>query len=199
MSNAVIEISASSSKLASGNVFLVGMTGVGKSTVGRHLGAALRRPFLDSDHELQRIYGKSVQDMFAEDGEAVFRQRETEVLTDLCRRQGIVVATGGGAVMAQANRDELKQGGVVIYLRSAVEVIRARIGHHRDRPLLGNDNLEEKLHKMLEQRAHLYEEVADVIVDTDFVHAPHAVQDILGRLRALGMALPERPAASSDQ
>lgn len=199
MSRAVTDTPDISSKLASGSVFLVGMTGVGKSTVGRHLGAALRRPFLDSDHELQRLHGKSVQAMFADEGEAVFRQRETAALADLCARPGIVLATGGGAVLAAANRAVLKQGGVVIYLRSAVPVIRKRIGHHRDRPLLGDDNLEEKLHEMLAQRAHLYEEVADIVLDTDLRQAPHVVQDILVRLRATGMVMPEKPAAGADQ
>ena len=107
-------------KLGNTNIILVGMMGAGKTTVGKTLANSLGKDFIDSDHEIQERTGVKIPVIFEIEGEAGFRKRESEVLTELVKKNNIILATGGGAVLSQENRQLLKQNGIVIYLRASV-------------------------------------------------------------------------------
>lgn len=148
------------------NLFLVGPMGAGKTTVGRHLAEMLDRPFLDSDHEIEQRTGASIPWIFDKEGEEGFRQREQMVIADLTLRRQIVLATGGGAVMRAANRDCLKQRGIVVYLYTPVSMQLARTARDRNRPLLQTEHPEVRLQQLLDIRDPFYREIADYIVPT---------------------------------
>ncbi len=118
------------------NIFLVGLMGAGKTTVGRALAKRLNKRFVDSDHEIEARTGASIPWIFEIEGEESFRQREAEVIRDLTAQPGIVLATGGGAILRAQNREYLKTRGTVIYLRAGVNSILQRTSHDRNRPLL---------------------------------------------------------------
>lgn len=119
-----------------GNIFLVGLMGAGKTTVGRALAKRLNKRFIDSDHEIEERTGATIPLIFEIEGEAAFRQREAEVIRDLTAQQDIVLATGGGAVLNAESRAYLKSRGTVIYLRASVNSIVQRTSHDKNRPLL---------------------------------------------------------------
>ncbi len=148
------------------NVYLVGPMGAGKTAVGRELARALGKPFLDTDAEIERRTGVDIPFIFEKEGEERFRQREREVIADLTARDGVVVATGGGAVLDAANRERLTSTGIVVYLRTTVAEQLRRTRSARNRPLLATDDPEAVLERLAAARSHLYEEVADITVDT---------------------------------
>lgn len=152
------------------NVFLVGPMGAGKSTIGRALASLLDKAFQDTDHEIEARTGAPVALIFEIEGEAGFRQRESAVLEELTRGQNMVLATGGGAVLAEGNRRRLRERGVVVYLRAPLETLLERTRHDRGRPLLQTDNRRGVLERLLQQRDPLYREVADIVVET--THRP---------------------------
>lgn len=141
--------------------------GAGKTTVGRHLAELLGREFLDSDHEIERKTGATIPWIFEKEGEVGFRSRETLVIEDLTHRQHLVVATGGGAVTQAANREFLKQRGIVIYLYTPVEIQLQRTYRDKNRPLLQVENPEQKLKDLLTLRDPLYRDVAHYIIETN--------------------------------
>lgn len=147
------------------HVFLVGFMGAGKSTVGRLLAAELGSPFLDLDHEIERQVGMPVPRIFEERGETGFRAVERDVLRALAQRPASVVACGGGIVLADENRAELKRQGRVVYLEVSAEEALARIGDVSGRPLLAGDAAA-TAHALLGSRESLYRAVADIRVDT---------------------------------
>ncbi|HEY8553621.1 MAG TPA: shikimate kinase AroK [Burkholderiales bacterium] len=166
-------------------VFLVGPMGAGKSTIGRHLAELLRRDFLDCDQEIERHTGASIALIFEIEGEAGFRRREAAMLEELTRRDGIVLATGGGAVLAESNRKLLRERGIVVYLHALLDTLVARTHRDRQRPLLSTGDRRQKLEEILRTREPLYREIADIIVATD-QRAPGAVaQEIAAKLRTL--------------
>ena len=122
------------------NVFLIGLMAVGKSTVGRRLASTLDRQFVDSDDEIERRAGAAISWIFDVEGEEGFRDREQQVIDDLSQRQGIVLATGGGAVLREINRQRLSQRGVVVHLHSPLKRLLARTKNDRNRPLLQTAN-----------------------------------------------------------
>lgn len=148
------------------NVYLIGPMGAGKTAVGRELARALGKPFLDSDAEIEKRTGVDIPFIFEKEGEERFRAREREVIADLSALDGIVLATGGGAVLDPANRERLAATGVVVYLRTTVAEQLRRTRTTRHRPLLTTEDPASVLERLAAARGHLYEEVADLCVDT---------------------------------
>ena len=149
-----------------GSLFLVGMMGAGKTTVGRLLARRLALRFVDSDHEIERRCGVKVPLIFDIEGETGFRTRETQLLTELTALEGIVLATGGGAVLAEDNRRCLTSRGTVIYLCAKPEDLYERVRQDRNRPLLATPDPLGRLRELHAQRDTLYRSVADLVVDT---------------------------------
>jgi shikimate kinase len=148
------------------NIFLVGLMGAGKTSVGRMLARRLNKDFYDADAEIERITGVKIPVIFDIEGESGFRAREEKVIERLTAMHDIVLATGGGAVLSPANRARLQQQGHVIYLRATPEDLWRRTRRDRNRPLLQTTNPLAKLKELHTQRDPLYSEVADLVVDT---------------------------------
>lgn len=164
-------------------VFLVGMMGAGKTTIGRGLARLLGRDFFDLDHELEARCGVRVSLIFDIEGEEGFRRRETHALDDCSLRQDIVLATGGGAVLAPENRKYLRERGVVVYLRASADDLYKRVARDRSRPLLQTADPRGRIHELLEQRAPLYQEVADLVFDTGSAPVHHVVRALVPLLQ----------------
>ena len=167
------------------NLILIGPMGAGKSTIGRLLAKELRVPFKDSDKEIEQRTGADIPWIFDVEGEAGFREREQAVIVELCELDGMVLATGGGAVMRAENRAALRRGGRVVYLHATVEQQIDRTARDRNRPLLRNADPGKVLRELLAVRDPLYREIADIIVETDERPPRLVVQEILERLDAL--------------
>jgi shikimate kinase len=170
--------------LGAHNVFLVGPMGSGKSAVGRGLATRLALDFVDSDAEIELRTGVDIPYIFEREGEAGFRLREREVLDVLTARPGVLVATGGGAVLDPDTRARLRSRGRVVYLRASVNQQLARTRRSGHRPLLRNPDPRGTLERLMQQRTPLYEEVADLIVDTDGRRVVAVVDEIAARLSA---------------
>jgi shikimate kinase len=151
---------------AAENIFLVGLMGAGKTSVGRLLARRLGKAFLDSDLEIERATGVKIPVIFEIEGEAGFRAREARLLAELVQGGNIVLATGGGAVLSPQNRKLLTENGVVIYLRAAIPELWNRTRHDKNRPLLKTGEPLAKLEQLYAERDPLYREIADIIVDT---------------------------------
>ncbi len=160
------------------NIILVGLMGSGKSTVGRLLSRQMQLPFHDTDQEIVRRTGVSIPMIFEVEGEAGFRRREEQVLSEMVNRDGVVLATGGGIVLSEANRKLIREHGTVIYLRASVDELWARTRHDKNRPLLQVEDPKARLSELLTARDPLYREVADLIVDT----GRQPVQALVGHL-----------------
>jgi len=150
-----------------GNVILVGPMGAGKSTIGRQLAQLLNYEFVDSDHEIEARTGADIPWIFDVEGEEGFRRREEGVIDELTLRDGIVLATGGGAVTREPNRKVIAARGTVIYLKTSIEQQLTRTAKDRKRPLLQHSEPRKVLTELLKVREPLYLEVADHVVDTD--------------------------------
>lgn len=144
------------------NVYLIGPMGSGKTSIGQRLAARLGLEFVDCDHELEARTGASVSLIFDVEGESGFRDRETRMLEQLTARSGVLVATGGGAVLRPENREMLHASGLVVYLRSTVAQQLRRLDRDRSRPLLQTPDREQRLRQLAEQRNPLYEKLADI-------------------------------------
>jgi len=162
--------------------------GSGKSAVGRRLARELGLDFIDSDAEIERRTGVEISYIFEREGETRFRSREAEILDELTQRAGVVVATGGGAILDAASRERLRSRGRVVYLRTTVDQQLSRTRRSTDRPLLNNPDPRGTLARLMGVRAPLYEEVAAITVDTDGRKVKTVVDQIM---RALG----EQPGA----
>lgn len=159
--------------------------GAGKSTIGRLLAKELRLPFRDSDKEIEQRTGASIPLIFDVEGEQGFRDREHAVIADLSQMSGVVLATGGGAVLRPENRQLLQTGGHVIYLCTSVEQQLDRTSRDRNRPLLQTPNPREILASLMAVRDPLYREIADIIIETDERPPRLVVAQILGQLESL--------------
>lgn len=148
------------------NVILVGPMGAGKSTIGRQLASILNYDFYDSDHEIEARTGADIPWIFDVEGEAGFRKREALMIDELTQLDGVVLATGGGAVTQEQNRKNLAARGVVVYLKTNVEQQLERTARDRNRPLLQTDEPRKVLTELMATREPMYEEVADIVVDT---------------------------------
>ncbi|MGZ3240493.1 MAG: bifunctional shikimate kinase/3-dehydroquinate synthase AroKB [Burkholderiaceae bacterium] len=167
------------------NIFLVGLMGSGKTTVGRALAKKLNKRFVDSDHEIEARTGASIPLIFEIEGEAGFRQREMEVIRELTSQQDIVLATGGGAILKPENRDCLKSRGTVIYLRASVSSILQRTSHDKNRPLLQTADPRKRIEELAVEREPFYLDVADVIIETGRPNVQLLVQTILNKLEEI--------------
>jgi shikimate kinase len=167
------------------NLILVGPMGAGKSTIGRLLAKELRLPFKDSDKEIEQRTGANIPWIFDVEGEQGFREREQAVIAELCDVDGMVLATGGGAVMRSENRLALRRGGHVVYLHASVAQQVDRTSRDRNRPLLRSAEPGKVLAELLAVRDPLYREIADIVVETDERPPRLVVQEILERLEVL--------------
>jgi len=149
------------------NLFLIGPMGAGKSAVGRQLARLLHLDFVDSDDEIENRTGVDIPFIFEKEGEAGFRKREAIVIDELSKRDGVVLATGGGAVIEAENRSRLGARGFVVYLYTSVAQQLDRTQRGRERPLLENADPREVLEGLMEIRDPLYREIADLVIDTD--------------------------------
>ena len=166
------------------NIFLVGLMGAGKTTIGRLLARKLGMQFIDSDHEIEARTGASIPWIFEIEGEQSFRRREAEVIRELTAQPGIVLATGGGAILNPQSRQYLRERGTVIYLRASISSILQRTAHDKNRPLLQTADPRKKLEELMAQREPLYEELAHLIVDTGRTNVQSMVHMILNQLDA---------------
>ena len=169
-------------KLEDINIILIGMMGAGKTTVGRALANSLGKEFIDSDHEIQERTGVKIPVIFEIEGESGFRKRESEVLIDLVKKDNIILATGGGAVLNPENRQLLKRSGIVIYLRASVNDLYRRTRHDKNRPLLQTQNLYARINELYIQRDAHYCETAHIIIDSGKQGVRHVVQKLINKL-----------------
>jgi len=166
------------------SVFLIGPMGSGKTAVGRHLARALHLPFHDSDSEIERRTGVDIPYIFEKEGEAGFRLREREAIEALTQVAGIVLATGGGAVLLPENRRCLAERGCVVYLSTSIAQQAERVRHGRHRPLLASGDAAERLGQLMDSRGPLYAEIADVTVSTDGRRVHTVAEQVLRELAA---------------
>ena len=177
-------------------LFLVGMMGAGKTTVGRRLARRLERPFVDADRELEARLGVPIPTIFELEGESGFRRREAAIIDELTRREPIVLATGGGAVLDPANRAALHERGRVVYLRASVGDLWHRLRRDKVRPLLKAPDPRARIEELVRLRDPLYREVAHLVVDTGRQPVDQVVDAILLRL---GRPAPRAAALPSSE
>jgi shikimate kinase len=169
--------------MGGGNIFLVGMMGSGKTTLGRALAHRLKRAFADTDRILVDRTGVPVATIFEIEGEAGFRRRESLVLAELARGEGQVIATGGGAILAEENRTVMRAGGTVIYLRARLDHLWERTRHDSTRPLLATPDPRATLATLLEARDPLYRDAAHIVVDTASQSANTLVSRVIAAMQ----------------
>ncbi len=156
--------------------------GAGKSTIGKRLAQRLHLGFVDSDKEIEKRTGASIALIFELEGEQGFRQREASIIDELSNMDKIVLATGGGAILSSENRHYLKQRGTTIYLQTSVEYQLQRTSRDSKRPLLQTKNPGKKLEELLAIRGPLYQELADIIIQTDGRHVNAVVSEIIRQI-----------------
>lgn len=175
------------------NVALVGMPGSGKSTVGRQLSRQLGMPLLDSDQVLEQRIGMPIRDWFARHGEDAFRDVEQDVIDELTQRDGVVLATGGGAVLRPSNRNALHARCHVFYLRSSPEELYRRLRHDTQRPLLQVQDPLKKLRELYRDRDPLYRRTAHFVVEAVRPSVQSLAGMVMMQLELAGLAPPEAP------
>lgn len=166
------------------NIFLIGPMGVGKTTIGRQLAAELRLRFLDSDRELEAVTGADIPWIFDVEGEEGFRLREERMIDQLTQLEGVVLATGGGAILSPDSRRRLHERGTVVYLRASLRQLQQRTHKDRNRPLLQTANPAAKIRELMEQRDPLYRETSHLIIDTTRRGPRSVIAEIRRRLPA---------------
>lgn len=169
--------------LGAPNIILIGPMGSGKTAVGRSLARHLGAPFYDSDTEIVRRTGVDIPYIFEKEGEAGFREREREAIEALVTLKGIVLATGGGAVLLPQNRRLLAERGCVVYLETSVEQQAERVQQGRNRPLLSNVDPATRLEELMAVRDPLYRSIADITVSTDGRRVKTVAEDIVRLIR----------------
>lgn len=160
------------------NIVLIGFMGTGKTVVGRLLARRLRREFIDTDTEIERLMGKTVAQIFAREGAVRFRSEEGLLVKRLAGREGLVIATGGGMVLNPGNLGLLKGNGVLVALTASPEVIYNRVRNKKTRPLLLNCDVRNKIKELMQERESAYE-AAEITVDTGICSIVEAVEQII--------------------
>jgi len=169
-------------------IFLVGPMGAGKSTIGKALALVTSMPFLDIDEEIVKFAGKTIPEIFAEDGEAQFRKIETQVLKNVLKYDA-VIATGGGIIGKDENRELLKANGLVIYLYADVETQYTRTLKDNSRPMITVDDRKQRLQEIFKVRAALYDDVQDILIDTVTNNVHDCVELIKAKLKEISWKL----------
>lgn len=159
------------------NIVLCGFMGCGKTTVGQHLSLALHLPFYDSDEVIEQQAGKTISQIFAEDGEAAFRTMERQVIAQLTQHQGVIIATGGGVVLDPQNVAALKETGTIYHLDPSVEKLMENLENDHTRPLLEVPNREQRIRQLHRERESRYTSVRDYAICEDLL--PNVVEHIL--------------------
>lgn len=174
-------------------IALVGMPGSGKSSVGRQLAKRLNVSFADSDHVLEQRLGETIRSFFAREGEGRFRDLEQQAIADLCADEGVgVIATGGGSVIREDNRNALRSACTVLYLRSSPDELQRRLRHDTHRPLLQVMDPRAALHKLFAERDPLYRSTAHFVIETGRPTVQSQVGMILMQLELAGCVDPMR-------
>lgn len=172
------------------NIILIGLMGAGKTTIGKLLASSMGRNFVDSDHEIQRRTGVDIPLIFELEGESGFRKRETEVLRDVTRLPNIVLATGGGAILREENRELLRRSGTVVYLRVPVNELKRRTRFDKTRPLLQTADPQARLVELFNQRDPLYQQTAHIILDSGRQSVRSLVQTLINKLKEYHLSRP---------
>lgn len=162
------------------SIYLVGMMGSGKTTIGKQLAKALQMPFFDSDKEIEEMTGVNIPTIFEYEGEAGFREREQAMIRQLTSKNGIVLATGGGVINSRENREMLCSHGFVVYLQCSIDKILLRTKRDKQRPLLNTDNPRLKLQELEAARTPLYRVCADFKIDTGELSTKTVIKKIIG-------------------
>jgi shikimate kinase len=176
---------------------LVGMPGCGKSTVGRHLARHIGLRFVDADHEIEQRIGMPIRDFFEQHGEAAFRDVEQDVIDELSQRHGVLIATGGGAVLRPSNRDALHSRTHVIYLRATPEELQRRLRHDTQRPLLQVDDPFRRLQELFRDRDPLYRRTAHFVIEAARPSVPALLSMVLMQLELAGLIDPGQGTAAT--
>ena len=166
------------------NIFLIGGMGSGKTTIGRRLAHRLGKHFYDSDHEIERLTGVTIPWIFDVEGEAGFRKRERQVIHTLTQEHHIILATGGGAILDERNRQDLSNRGLVIYLKTHIHHQLQRLNADKTRPLLQTPDREALLTEIMNIREPLYQETADYVIETGAHSLNQVIQEIIERYLA---------------
>ena len=179
------------------NIFLVGPTATGKTTLGRYMARKLRLKFGDSDQAIEDAAGTDIEWIFDVEGEEGFREREEKAIEELTSGQGLLLATGAGAVLREANRRHLAERGLVVFLDTSIDIQLERAKKGRKRPLLGGQDMREVLTRMRAERTPLYEEIADVSFFVEIKGPKLAARKLLAHLAEQGY--PGKPGSTSEE
>ena len=166
------------------NIYLIGLMGASKSTAGRLLAQTMGREFYDSDDEIVKRTGASIPTIFEIEGEVGFREREQRMIAELCAKKSVILGTGGGAILREANREALKNTGWVVYLSTSPERLINRTRYDKNRPLLQTANPLSVLTQLYEVRHPIYQDLADIVITTGAGHVTHVVAHIIEQLIA---------------
>lgn len=165
------------------NIFLIGFMGAGKSTIARTLQRKLGFPLVEMDERIVQEQGMSINDIFAQYGEAHFRDIESQLVVDLGKQEPSVVSCGGGVVVRPENTQNMKKSGRIVLLKASPETIFERVKNSTDRPILNGHMNVEYIAELMEKRRALYEEAADITIQTDGKTREQICEEIIGKLR----------------
>jgi len=152
--------------MATPNIYLIGLMGSGKTTLGKSLAKKLNRPFIDTDQLIEQKSGVDVSLIFEFEGEIGFRERETKLLSEIALKKDQIISTGGGIILSKYNRDIIANSGIIFYLKTQPAELVMRLQNDKTRPLLKGTNVKEKLNKLYAERSALYEMTADYVIET---------------------------------
>ena len=164
------------------NIFIVGAMGSGKSSIGRLLAKKMKREFVDTDHEIEKISNYDISTIFEKYGEEIFREKETEVLINLNGITNHIIATGGGIILKKININIMKESGLIVFLNINLKTQFKRVKYRKHRPLLKNINLEEKLRILKNERDTIYKTISDYIIDVSDKDKNTIVEEIENKL-----------------